>query len=221
MNPLVSTLENLLSTYRHVDNVEIELRLGWNNKLRFRTDIGPMYYESIRNTMSRLTNASPKKRESHVYLCSARPRAVKNIRVITDDRGNVIDAHKKVKLETVDFMLYGTPFDLRMSVCTETPAKAFPKKLPKHASYVRSRYRDSWEYKTWTYDLTSVINASPEDNFTETLQAYEFEIELNLNRANEHNLNDLYLAHSSVMKIMDVLHEPVTQIVLFKKTKFT
>ena len=219
MNPLVSTLEGLLSKYRHVDNVEIELRLGWNNKLRFRTDIGPLYYETIYDTLNRLTN----KRESvsHVYLCSSKPRTRKNIRVITDDRNHVIDAHKKVKLETVDFMLYGTPFDLRMSVCTEIPVAKFPKQLPPHADYVRSRYRNSWEYKTWTYDLTTVTNAVPEDNFTETLQAYEFELELNMKKANALNLNTLYLAHSSVLKILDMIPEPVTKIVLFKKTKFT
>lgn len=220
MNPLVSTLESLLSTYRHLDNVEIELRLGWNNKLRFRTDIGPLYYETIYNTLNGLNN---KMRESvsHVHLCSAKPRTRKNIRVITDDRHNVLDAHKKVKLETVDFMLHGTPFDLRMSVCTETPVTRFPKRLPSHAAYVRSRYRNSWEYKTWTYDLTRVTSAVPEDNFTETLEGYEFELELNMTKANEQNLDNLYLAHSSVLKIMDMLPEPVTKIVLFKKTKFT
>jgi hypothetical protein len=141
--------------------------------------------------------------------------------VITDDNNNVIDAHKKVKLETVDFMLYGTPFDLRMSVCTEIPVPKFPKRLPPHADYVRSRYRNSWEYKTWTYDLTSVTNGVPEDNFTETLQSYEFELELNIDKANEQNSSNLYLAHSSVLKIMDMMPEPVTKIVLFKKTKFT
>jgi hypothetical protein len=66
-----------------------------------------------------------------------------------------------------------------------------------------------------------VTSAVPEDNFAETLQGYEFELELNMTKANEQNLDTLYLAHSSVLKIMDMLPEPVTKIVLFKKTKFT
>jgi len=221
MNALVSTLDNLLSKYRHVDNVEIELRLGWNTKLRFRTDIGQMYYGTIYNTLNHITNATKRESVSHVYLCSSKQRNRKNIRVITDNHNNVIDAHKKIKLETVDFMLYGTPFDMRMSVCVELPVTKFPKRLPTHAAYVRSRHRSSWEYKTWTYDLTQVTNAIPDDHFTETIQAYEFELELNIGQANEQNLNTLYLAHSSILKIMDMLPEPVTKIRVFKQTIFT
>lgn len=223
MNPLVSTLESLLCKYRYVDNVEVELRLGWNNKHRFCTDIGSLYYDTFLNILNRFTKSKKQESVSHVYICSAKhgSRKRKNIRVIVDNNHQVIDAHQKMKLESVDFMLYGTPFDVRISVCTETPVSIFPKKLPHHASFVRSRYRNSWEYKTWTYDLTQATSYAPDDVFKESLQSFEFELELNVKLANEQNLNSLYLAHSSILKIMDMIHEPVTKIVILKNTKFT
>jgi hypothetical protein len=201
MNHLVYELERLVSRYRHQPNVEIELRLGWQRPDKFDTDIGQTYYDAIRHAI-RDSFAPSEITHVHVY---------RNMRMITDKHGNVLDVHKKVKLETIDFLLKGTPFDVRLSVCNEIPVRRPP---PFHVfTPLRSRSRLSWTHNEWTYDLTCVTRMHLDNEFSETLMAYEFELELNPS-ACVHDTS-LLIAQSGFAKLCDLLQiQPSDQAVV-------
>lgn len=192
MNHLVYELERLVSLYRHKPNVEIEIRLGWQRPDKFDTNIGQTYYEAIRHTMGGLLS-TPKT----THVCTYR-----NMRMITDDRGNIIDIHKKVKIETIDFLMKGTPFDVRISVCVEIPVHHPPH--PQVFVPLRSRDRMSWTHNEWTYDLTRVSRREPDNEYIETLLAYEFELELNPSACASDT--SALIAQSGFAKLCDMLH---------------
>lgn len=214
MNLIVYELRNLLEKYRHEQHIEIELRLGWKDSRRFNTNIGKHYSDMIYNIMA----PTPFKRTdetTNVYVHN-------NVRVITDaTTGTPLVCQKKRKIEMHDILLHGTPFDLRMSVCQELPAT-----LPPTFEFLRSRARTTWKYKTWTYDLTHVRSADPQEDTTESLDTYEFELELDLAQANREQLTSQYIAHATVMKLFDLLYisnpddeSLVTKIEYIDKTK--
>lgn len=201
MNHLVYELERLVSQYRNRENVEIEIRLGWQRPDKFDTNIGQHYYDAIRRTLGASLSPQP---ETHVHT-------YRNIRMITDIHGNILDIHKKIKLETIDFLLKGTPFDVRLSVCTEVPVRRPP---PPHVFVpLRARSRLSWTHKEWTYDLTCVTRTQPENEFSDTLVGYEFELELNPSACVQDT--DLLIAQSGFAKLCDVLSiNPADQAVI-------
>lgn len=214
MNHLVYELERLIATYRDQPHVEIELRLGWHRSNQFDTDIGKTYYDMIYQT---LRNSTMPWNEQVTHVHTNR-----TMRMITDAQHRVLDVHKKVKLEVVDFLLHGTPFDLRMSVCAELPIKGpFHKE---HFQFLRSRARSTWRHHEWTYDLTCVTRNAPVDECAETMCVYELELELNLSDARPSTPPGL-LAQSGVMKLFDMLcvnpsdQAVVTKIELNRKEK--
>jgi hypothetical protein len=194
MNHIVYELRGLLDKYRHEPHIEIELRLGWKSRQRFDTNIGKNYSDMIYNILS----PTPFKRTdetTHVYVHN-------NVRVITDAHtGTPLVCQKKRKIEIHDILLHGTPFDLRVSVCQELPVP-----LPPSYKFLRSRERTTWKYKTWSYDLTHARSANPREESAETLDSYEFELELDLAQANREQLTSQYIAHSTVMKVFDLLY---------------
>jgi hypothetical protein len=197
MNHIVYELTQLLDKYRGEPHIEIELRLGWKHPRRFDTNIGKRYSDQIYNLMSRTSFARTDENSNvHVY---------RNVRVITDPvTGNVLASQKKRKIETHDILLHGTPFDLRMSVCQELPVSPPSPNDPRE--FVRSRARTAWKYKIWSYDLTHARSANPRDDTDETLDSYEFELEIDLNQANRTRLTSQYIAHSTVMKLFDIVY---------------
>lgn len=203
MNHLVFELDRLIGQYSQQPNVEIELRLGWQTPERFDTNIGKMYYDFIQEALMR-SNMPRTDSVSDVYTQN-------NTRIITDSRGKIIDAHKKIKVETVDFLLHGTPFDVRLSVCMEIPVKKRVNLA--ECRYLRSRARNTWVHDDWVYDLTYVTQSEPSGPFTDSLFSFEFELELLKGRTD----NSSFLAQSGVMKLCDLLQiNPYDQSVISK-----
>lgn len=204
MNLIVFELERLIGKYSKQPDVEIELRLGWQTPDRFDTNIGKMYYDFIQEALMRST--MPRKDSmSDVYTH-------KNMRIITS-QGRIIDAHKKIRLEVVDCLLYGTPFDVRLSVCKEIPVN---KRIDlSECRYLRSRSRNTWKHDDWVYDLTYITQSEPSSPFADSLCSFEFELELL--KTNEHNSTTTFLAQSAVMKLCDLLQiNPNDQSVISK-----
>jgi hypothetical protein len=214
MNHLVYELERLVTAHRNTPNVEIEIRLGWQRPDKFDTDIGQTYYDTIRhalhNSVMRDTRST---QNTHVYT-------FKNMRMITDERGNPLNMHKKVKIESVDFLLHGTPFDVRLSVCTELPVRDVP---TTPFQFLRSRVRESWSHNEWTYDLTRIVRSQPDNEYIDTLNSYECELELKPLKAGDDT--PLIIAQSGVMKLCDLLQinpndqSVISQIQLNRKEK--
>lgn len=210
MNLIVYELRGLLEKYRHEKHIEIELRLGWKGDRKFDTNIGRNYSDMIYNALAP-TPLERKDESTNVYVH-------KNVRVISDATGTPFMSQMKRKIETRDMLLHGTPFDLRVSVCQELPAA-----LPPTFELLRSRARTTWKYKIWSYDLTHVRSACTN---AESLDSYEFELELDLARANREKLTSHYIAHATTMKIFDLVYisnpgdeSLVTKIEPIDKTK--
>ena len=203
MNHLVYELERLIGNYSQQPNVEIEIRLGWQTPERFDTNIGKVYYDFVHQALT--SSAMPRRgNNTHVYTH-------KNTRIITDSQGKIKDAHKKIKLEVVDFLLHGTPFDVRLSVCVEVPVKH--RLNLAECRYLRSRSRTTWQHDDWMYDLTCITLSEPSGPFVDSLCSFEFELELMPNRSE----NSSFLAQSGVMKLCDLLQiNPYDQSVISK-----
>jgi len=203
MNHLVFELDRLIGQYSQEPNVEIELRLGWQTPERFDTNIGKVYYDFIHEALSRSAMLRSDS-VTDVYTQN-------NVRIITDSNGRILDAHKKIKLETVDFLLHGTPFDVRLSVCMELPVKKRPALT--ECRYLRSRSRNTWKHDDWVYDLTYVTQSEPSGPFTDSLCSFEFELELLKERTDTSS----FLAQSGVLKLCDLLQiNPYDQSVISK-----
>jgi len=213
MNHIVYELRGLLDKYRNEPHIEIELRLGWKGRKRFDTNIGKIYSDMIYNILAP-TPFERTDETTHVYVHN-------NVRVITDATGIPMVSQKKRKIEIHDILLHGTPFDLRVSVCQELPTL-----VPPNYTFLRSRERTTWKYKNWKYDLTHARSAESYDKTAESLDSYEFELELDLAEANRKQLTSQYIAHATVMKLFDLVYisnprdeSLVTQIEHVEKTK--
>lgn len=189
--PMFHELVRVIDRYRDVPNVEIEVRLGWKGSARFDTDVGETFFESIRDTLQSCDVMTKVSQESDVYT-SGILRKVMN--------GERVDIHKKKRLEIVDFDILGTPYDARVSVCQEIPVRTTK---PLEWSFLRHRRRSSYLYKMWRYDLTKCTLANPVDEYAESLDTYEIELELDVNIAGD--CSSSYLAHAAVVKIIDLV----------------
>lgn len=192
MNHVVYKLTELLNQYRHEPYIELELRLGWKTARRFDTNIGKTYSDQFYHMLDSTPFARTDE-NSDVFVH-------KNVRVVRTATDTV--CQKKRKIETHDILLHGTPFDLRISVCQELPAP-FPREPHE---FVRSRARTTWKYKLWSYDLTHARSAQPRDETEDTLDSYEFELEVDLIEANRSKVPSQYIAHSTVMKLFDLVY---------------
>eukprot|EP00976_Prorocentrum_cordatum_P022796 466198-Prorocentrum_minimum.AAC.10 len=213
--PLIETLESVLyDTLKKYDTnkheLEIELRLGWLGvsnanvnanarassssitRTHFDTNIGERYYTSFASLLNHSVFANTRVESlTDVYVHGCH-------RTIVDGQtGEALESHVKRRLATHDFELRGTPFDLRISACSESqsPTKSVPRNFGR---FVRRRYRQSFWYKHWRYDL-SVINSA------DHTQTYEFELELIPSSIQSLDIVP-YCAHSSILKIFDLIH---------------
>jgi hypothetical protein len=189
-------LERLIHKYRYLPYVEIEVRFGWSNTdlNTFDTNIRERYFTPLHTVLS---NAF-KSHERSVSTVYKDPKT--NARGIesSDPKYRQIP-HVKTKLETVDVRFEGTPFDVRIAVSVETPIEIY------HGSDwipVRTRDRNTYRYKMWKYELTSSVYNEPVDD---TVQVYEFEIELDCALANEMGVTSAYLSESLRLKLNDIV----------------
>lgn len=191
---LYHTLVRVFQTYRHVENVEIELRFGWKTSKMFDTNVGKRYFDSISKILNTMLNTNKHECQDEVHIH-------KNKRYLVGKEHTSVQV--KTRLETIDFQLQGTPFDVRLSVCQEIPKSLTEFPLPTDSVWLRKRNRSSIQYKMWKYELTEVTIQKPRNDDEDTCTLYEFEIEFDANHSPR--LSNSYLAHSLYLKIMDVL----------------
>lgn len=215
---LFHQLHRIIAKYKNMENVEIEVRFGFKkNEIGenyFDTNIQQNFYDMIKQRLdsSLLERINEK---TQVYLINKK-------RVITHN-SEIKEVHKKRKIEIMDFSLLNTPYDIRISVSQEQPCrltKIEENKVINEIHHIRSRDRMTYKYKYWNFDLTKIYRINYNDTFYKDtpLETYEFEIELNIHEAVDDN--DVYLAHSFYLKIIDFVtmndHEKINlkQIVL-------
>jgi hypothetical protein len=204
---ILDEINRIIAKYRYIDNIEIEVRLGWNQNDKkqhcngsFDTNIHERYFIPLLNRMKE-SNANHCVFDKHTFSISDVYFDNKtNSRVITSPNRQVV-SHCKMKLEILDYDLEGTPFDLRIVVSIETPSELG--KDDGTMTHVRTRYRDSFFYKMWVYDLTISKYTNPvhDEQFV-----YEFEIELDCKKAANLNSSTSYLSNSLLLKIQDIVN---------------
>ena len=203
---LTKELERIINKYRNVPCVEIELRFGWNKRLNngkiqsFDTNIQERYFTPLLNvikesyTNKQIFSSHTISNTEVYYDPDSKARVIKT-------HNNKINSHIKTKIEVVDFDVEGTPFDIRIAVSIEnlyTQQINFNTLIP-----IRKRYRETFKYKMWNYDLTSSVYNEP---VNDTQQVYEIEIELDCNHANNSKVSSKYLSESLLLKINDIVH---------------
>lgn len=193
LDGLYYTLARVFQTYRTVKDVEIELRFGWKTTKMFDTNIGKRYFDVISNTLQTMLHTTKKESQDEIHIHQ-------NKRYIV---GENTEVQVKTRLETIDFQLEGTPFDIRISVCQETPKSLLEHPLPESSNWIRKRNRTSIQYKMWNYELTEVTVHKPRNDDEDTCTLYEFEIEFNTQY--DQNASNSYLAHSLYLKVLDIL----------------
>jgi hypothetical protein len=188
MNILFHEVYNIIEKYRSLPHIEIECRFGWKFTEKFDTNIPVSLYNTIHDKISNSNIFDIKHESTLVYT-------FKNIRVIVCPiTKQIISSHVKRKLKTIDLSLGGTPYDIRLSVCTETPIDPPDLKL---CTLIRSKERTSYIYKMFMYDFTKVYSHKTQEDLR------EIEIELNINYHNQH-FDTNYLTHSFCLKILDI-----------------
>jgi hypothetical protein len=190
-------LKNIFEKYRFIPNVEIELRLGWYCVDHFDTNIGKQFYNTILEQLSLFDETCKSVSNTEVYVDNFN-------RIVYDtNKQRVVSCHKKIKLHTIDIKLFGTPYDIRISVSVEKPTKYSKELNLEHIKKIRSRKRNRFSYKMWHYDLTQ-IESEDTHKLTDSCQAYEFELEFNPILCDK-RVTNLFLAKSALMKLMDIV----------------
>lgn len=184
LKPAIDTLTELIRKYKNTKNVEIELKLGRIEDGHFNVGLNSEeFYKKIKKNLDsydkwkKVDNITTKD-----YISGNNKKT-----------GSTVICKKR--LENVNFSFNGTPYDFRISVCTETPVKVSNFK----SEIVRNKNRTSYVYKECNYDITRVT----EETQDEVIENEEFEIELtHLNS----KTTDKYRAHSALLKLRDVIN---------------
>ena len=198
--PGIIKLVELLNKYKNVENVEIEIRLGYietDPHSFFDTNITQDYYDKINDTLSTYNNWNydDDKTTTDYYYDN-------NLRLSIDTEGNR-SAMKKVRLVDVDMAYDSGPFDIRISVSQEIPID--PNDISgDNLKMSRNKKRNSRIYDKWRFDLSKVIT---ENNGLKKI-SYEFEIEIDnpFNTLQKYKNDSMYVAHSTLLKLRQIIH---------------
>lgn len=180
----IECLKELIQKYKSVKNIEIEIRIGIIEDSKFNSGLNSEdFYNKIKERLD----------------SSQKWTKIEKINYKEKINGNIKKIYNsficKKKLETIDFNFKGTPYDFRISICSETPIEV----NNFNPILIRNKDRISYYYKECKFDLTKV---ETEYN-NEIVENEEFEIELlNLNSST----SDLYRAHSALLKIYDIIN---------------
>ncbi len=168
--------------------LEIEFRLGFKEDNSFKTDIGKTFFNKMISKMN--DSDMPKKNEmSDDYFYKEKRLSIS--KVIKESK-----CIKKTKIAVFDFTFKGTAFDIRVSISTETPVNRFQ---PDKAEYKRSKDRNSFEYKNWRYDFTTV---SIVEN---TIETKSYEVELESIKPDLSKTSSYYFCHDAFLKLTDLI----------------
>ena len=195
--PVIVKLVELVEKYKDYSNIEIEIRLGYIEDNYFDTNITNEYYKKINNTLNSFEGWSynDNKTTTDYYYDG-------NLRLSIDTEGNR-SAMKKVRLVDIDIAYDSAPFDIRISVSQETPID--PNDINNNnLKTSRNKKRITRIHDKWKFDLSEVTT----EHNTLKKKGYEFEIEIdNLSDTlNKYNNDSMYVAHSTLLKLRQVIN---------------
>ena len=125
---------------------------------------------------------------------------------------------KKIRIASIDMTFDTTPFDIRISI-----SKECPREIPKNFTESKSihKIRSSFYHKAHQFDMT-VVEETNNEIINKTYQA-EIEIS-NLKKALK-DRTPIYLAHSTLLKMQDIVNmceqvRPDAKLQLLELKKF-
>lgn len=206
---IIAEMTRVIGKYRNCPNIEIECRLGWFTGYNFDTNIQKRYYDIILNQLMKCDDLKHTFEQTSVFIN-------KHLRIIVDDDDNTnMDTHIKKRVEIIDFKLEGTPYDLRISVCSETPVHQIM--TLSDCVKLRDRNRHTFRYKTWRYDITHSVSHNSVNKYVTDNHVYECELELDMKQANQQQISSLYLAQSMFCKIKDIIQIQIDGELIYLK----
>jgi len=165
---ICDTWEKPVWRYKSTPNVEIEWRLGRVGS-RFDPNVGKETFDAVMDGLRKYTGwEETKASEQTVYYFANGARTT--IDEKTDEETTVM----KKNLVRVDSPLAAFPFDVRMSVATETPMQRNEEDV---ATSVKTKKRWSFVRKNLSIDMT-IMQGDPEDKDCDTDTTYHIEFEI-------------------------------------------
>lgn len=182
MKELVDKLVPYFEKYKDVDGLEIEFRLGYIEKSGFSPNLSDTYFNKVINILnesSSFRKISSKQTDTYYEVDGETIRK-------SDETGKCT-----IKKRLCNIDIRYEPFDVRVSFSKEESTE-FADEENTEELFTRTKERDSFLYKYWSYDLTTVTNGNK--------KTHEIELEIKDTKKSEIE----YLVESSLLKIQDI-----------------
>lgn len=172
----VDCIVSLIEKNKSQRYLEYEFRIGHLFPDYFNSEINKRHFYEIKKTLDTM------ELDNSVEIVNI------EYTVEYDDTGRrrILDKTvKKTALDTVDFYVDNSPFDIRFSISKEQPVKIFSDNIVK----TMKKKRTSYKYRAWSYDLTITDDTK-----------YSIELELDP-KATKSDLRKII--YSTLVKVLD------------------
>lgn len=220
---VLGSLRDAMARFAFEENVEVEIRLGHaiakGNGKRFVPGLDDDMFRRVYATLQSGSCWEKVERKTERDFTSG------DVRVTMDEDNNVVATVSKRPLWAIDVEALGCPFDFRVCASKETPVELSEdevKSIVGFSKVRRQKDRQSFVYKYWRYDLTVVtyqdvssrseisgcdeIDEDSGDRAESSKETYEIEIEVSGRLPLEPAKDSLYLAESTLLKVLDVAY---------------
>lgn len=194
MKDALEFFEPHFTKHKSKRNAEIEFRLGRKGNGMFDTNVGEAVFRKLHQALEKYKGwESVEVEEYDVYYGD------NNLRTTVYPDGTENSITKKA-VDKIDHISSGLPFDIRMGISTETPAK-----VPDGVEYNSSKHKErtSFVRKNLRIDMT-VVSGDPEDKDCENESEYQIEFEI-MKLSKVKNRNDLYSHIYKIKNLLDCL----------------
>jgi mRNA capping enzyme, beta chain len=166
---LFNEWEPLIQKYKNSENVEMEIRLGRQNKTSFDTNVGKDTFENIFRALMKYTGwETSRHSKATVYYF------VGSKRLTIDEESDEQDGCTKTKVCNEDFTIQNSKYDIRLGISTETPWEYDGEEV---STEQKDKERWSFVRKNLSIDLT-IIKGTPDDKDSDDDTVYQVELEI-------------------------------------------
>lgn len=156
----------LYNSYRYIQNLEFEMRLGKINNTYFDSNVGKENFFKILDVLNKFSSWEDIKYiNTSVYYTGP-------LRTIVNDDTEETHVILKTRICDKNIHLSHHPLDVRVSVSTEKPADQM-----ETAENIRIKKRTSFIRKNLSIDMT-IVTGDQEDLDSDTSESYEIELEI-------------------------------------------
>jgi hypothetical protein len=190
---LFEAWEPLVNTYKHVPNVEIEIRLGSRFPKNFETNVGKTIFGKVFAALNAYAGWEARHEKKYAVYYGADGK-----RITVDEETDESVAVVKKRLEVADFTLTGQSLDARIGISTEVPYTRDDENEVMEA--VKSKQRWSFVRKNLSIDM-SIMKGDQEDPDSDSDTTYHIELEI-IDPARVQTRDELF---NILYKVFDVI----------------